>query len=827
MEIKKILLIICVCAGICHATKFAVTIGAAKAVYNGDGYMFAKRAHNNTWDIQISGLAGSTSSAATLKISPTEKYPSDVFINSITADGSLNSIKVELPPGTQFANYVRNIFVDGNVKNITFTGADLGASDGQDGLVVINGSLNSINIKGKKIKPFKGANFQFWGGNIWADIVVSNGINKILTKGGNIYYDAEGGILGNIFANGILKLLYSKGVVVKINKNDPTSKIMFGGGISANVNVGNNEIKTIKSKGGIISNGKISCRQLKQLKVLGQKSSDSRPIISPENQGLNKICVEVGIGSSESYKDCSLKQLIVKNGSIRDSIFSAKGDIKTFKTIGEIDSGMGGIYNSVARAGVDGSISTNQLPDIFPDNYITSLQTKTELIIPFIVDSADSNEILTTRIKYRGTALNSVISNFNGETFFGTNRWKISTYPQTGMFVWTTVDEDQGVAPEITVRVRDNSTPNLYDDLSIVVSLFASNVAPTISVVPSDNPRIFNLAYETLLDWKVTAFDLDFSDPLTFSVENDSMGLVISNISDKFYNVFSTNNNIGFYSNIVFKVSDSSGLTDSETISVNVISNFSPTVWTTCETNYFERAPGNPLNFFVVAKDTELTDLTFQRPANLPDTAVYSNRTISTDIPLSNIFHWTPQLFDTGTFNWAFLVYDSHDVSLSSTVTITGKVTNQFYNPAASTYKSNFPKKRQISCRNPRFSVIDTKDKLHKQSVISSFSRKWLYHKNTLKRGHLQLAAAPTYHPGNINNVIIADSAIMCKFIAGVNDNGNENWSAAAYLGKIKKVKINGKAESNTFVSAKDIKVPKNVILDFNKNEVWINGTKK
>jgi len=776
---KKFLLIVFLCSLVCHATKFEVSLGSAKAVYNGDGYMFAKLSHNNTWDIQIKGIADSTNSSHTFKISPTEKYQSDVFINSITADGSLKYIKVELPPGTQFANYVRNIFVDGDVKNITFTCADLGASDGQDGLVVINGSVNSINIKGKKYRPFKGADFQWWGGNIWADIAVSNGVNKILTKGGNVYYDAEGGVLGNIYANGILKLLYSKGVVLKTNKDDPTSKVMFGGGISANVNVGNNKINSFKSKGGIISNGKISCKQLKQLKIIGQKVSDSRPFIYPENQGLHKVCVEVGNGSAESYKDCSLKQLIVKNGSIRDAIFSAKGDIKTFKTIGESVSGMGKISNVVARAGFDGSLEINQTPSIIPASCLTSLHTGTELIIPFIIDSSDSNEILTTRIKYRDSALNSIISNYNGETFFGTNRWKISGYPQTGMFVWTTVDEDQGVLKDIIVRTRDNSIPNLYDDLSIVVSLFASNVSPTISVSPSDNLRIFNLAYESLLNWKIKLFDLDFSDSLTFSLENDSLGLVITNINDRLYNVFSTNNTIGFYSNIVFKVTDSTGLTDSKTISVNIISNFSPTIWTTLDTNYFIGAPEEILDFFIVAKDTDLTHLTFLRPLELPLFAEYSNAVYNTDIPVSNYFKWVPTVTNAGEYSWDFFVYDSHDVSLSATVTITGKVTNQFYNPVA------------------------------------------------IKSTQRVTYAAPTYHPGNINNVSIVDSAFISKFIAGVDDGGSENWSSASYLGKIKKVKISGNTESNTFVSSKDIKFPKNVILDFDKNEVWINGTKK
>jgi len=763
----------------CFATKFEAFLGTAKATYNGSGYMLATRLYNNTWNIQILGLADSTSSAPNLKIIPTEKYPSDVFINSITADGSLNSIKVELPPGTQFANYVRNIFVDGDVNKITLTAADLGASDGQDGLIKINGSVKNIIVKGKKYKPFKNADYQWWGGNIWADIKISNSINKILAKGGNIYFDNEGGILGNISANGHLKQLYSKETILKIKKNDATSKTSFGGGISANVNVGNNEIKTIKAKGGIISNGKISCRQLKQIKIIGQKLSYPQSIVSPENQGINKICVEAGNGSIESYENCAIKQLIVKNGSINDCLFSAKGDIKTFKTIGEIDNGKGNINNVIARGGYEGSLSKNIKPSITPSICVTSVHTGIDLIIPFVINSTNVSEILTTRIKYRGNALNSYISNSYGKTFSGTNRWEISSYPQTGMFVWATVDEDQGVAPLITVRVRDDSTPNLYDELSISASLFASNVAPTISVVPSDNPRIFNLAYKTLLDWDVTIFDLDFSDELFFSLENDSLGLVTNKISNRKYNVYSTNNLIGFYSNIIFKVTDSTGQTDSTSISINIISNLSPKISTTLDSNYFVRAMGESLNFFVVAEDTELTDLTFVRPLKLPPTAIYSNRTVNTAIPVSNIFYWTPHFLETGSYSWSFYVYDSHDVSLSSTITITGKVTNQFYNP-----------------------------------ITPKISKKFTY-------------VAPTYHPGNINNISAAGAARASKFIAGVNDNETEDWSSSSYLGKIKKVKINGTATSNTFVSSEDFKIPNKTPLDFNNNEVWINGTKK
>jgi len=783
MKISKIIgcliIIYLINAASCFGGKSEVFLGTAKAVYTGDGYMLATRSHNNTWDIQILGLASSTTTAHNLTISPTEKYASDVFINNITADGSLSAIKVKLPPGTQFANYVRNIFVNGNVNKITLTGADLGAGDGQDGLVKIKGSVKSIIVKGKKYRPFKGADYQWWGGNIWADINVSNSFNKILTKGGHIYYDSDGGILGNISAREDAKQILSKGAIVKIKKDDPASKVMFGGGISANVNVGDNKINTIKSKGGIISNGKISCRQLNQLKIIGQKILDTRPIMPPEKQGIHKVCAEIGNGSAESYKKCALKQLIVKNGSIRDSLFSAKGNIKTLKTIGETNNGMGLISNVTARAGYEGSLSKNQKPSITPSTCVTSLHTGVELIIPFIVDSSDSNELLTTRIKYRGPALDSVISNYNGETFFGTNRWKCSSYPQTGMFVWTSVDDDQGIYSNITVRVRDDSAPNLYDELSIVVSLFASNVAPTISVVPSDSPRIFNLAFETKLDWNVSVFDLDLSDPLTFSLENDSIGLVISNIATRTYYVFSTNNSFGFYSNISFKVTDSFGLTDSETISVHIISNFPPNVWTSLETNYFVRAPGESLEFFIVAEDTELTALTFPRPLELPSLAAYTTAVFNTDIPVSNAFLWTPDSSDTGIYNWSFFVYDSHDVSLSGTVTITGKVTNQFYNPA----------------------------------VPESPGEKFFL--------------APAYHPGDINNITIADSARRCKFIGGVDDNGSENWSIASYLGKIKNVKIIGTAETNTFVSLKEFKIPKKLNLDFDKNEIWINGTRE
>ena len=105
----------------------------------------------------------------------------------------------------------------------------------------------------------------------------------------------------------------------------------------------------------------------------------------------------------------------------------------------------------------------------------TSICAGSEIIFPFSVSTINSNEVLDVYIRNRGAALNSFISNYNGKTFFGTNRWTITDESASGMFVWVTSDAFIGNNSNIIVRVRDNSIPNLYADLNFKINVIESN----------------------------------------------------------------------------------------------------------------------------------------------------------------------------------------------------------------------------------------------------------------------------------------------------------------------------------------------------------------
>ena len=271
-----------------------------------------------------------------------------------------------------------------------------------------------------------------------------------------------------------MNLISADGVTVKTDRADKYSKVIFGGGINSEIDGRDYQIKQIRAKGGTISSCDIKCRQIKKLTVTGQKAGKAQPFIPEGNQGIIDTYVRTTAETNSNL--CSIDKILVKNGQIKNSLFAVKGHAKSITLNGEVSSEKGNVENTVVRAGFDGSLNYNNPPDITPQKLITSIFANTTVVIPFIVKSDDLSEKLTVSIRQRGAALDAVISNYNGQTFSGTNRWIVGGESSTGMFVWTSSSFVPGINSNIIVRVRDNSVPNLYADMMLTIIVLTNNI---------------------------------------------------------------------------------------------------------------------------------------------------------------------------------------------------------------------------------------------------------------------------------------------------------------------------------------------------------------
>ena len=453
---------------------------------------------NNRWTIELTDLPPASfltgESQVQLLIKKKFNDPNTVMIESITADSAVDSIIVKFPPGNNRASFVRNIYVNGLLRKLSISGGDLGDFAGPDGIVYVKGDISTLKVEGKKYNVKNSKETQFWGGNIWADIIVTGGVKKLQTKGGNIHYDNDGGAFGKLSFGGYVNLLAADGVTVKTDRSNSASKKIFGGGINSEINGRDYQIKQIRAKGGTISSSVIKCRQIKKLYVSGQKTGKPQPDLPDGEQGIVNSYIRTT--AVTNYNLCNINKVLVKNAKVKNSLFAVKGHAKNITISGEVSANKGIVENSLFRAGFDGSLNQNNPPVIFAENTDTSVVAGSVLILPFVVSSNDVGEKLTVYIRQRGGALDAVISNYNGEVFSGTNRWIIDSAPATGVFVWTAAQLAAGENSNIIVRVRDDSVPNQYADLYFKINV-STNGTVAVSKkgaekIPSMSPEKYN-----------------------------------------------------------------------------------------------------------------------------------------------------------------------------------------------------------------------------------------------------------------------------------------------------------------------------------------------
>ena len=568
------LLVFCFCQ-IIEAGKITKKIDVLVVTYSGEGDLTYSATTDYKYDFKITGM-GSTSSVTKTKnkltIKPINKSRNSVYINSITADGPLNSINITLPPGKVKASCVRNISVNGYVNSIKITGGNLGDSEAKDGYFEINGYLNSLMVQGKKYNVPKTKTTEWWGGNIWSTIFVDGNVKKIMVKGGNISYYNNDSLMGLIYAVGDLSKLSVSGVIVKTNRADSTSKVLFGGGIGSQITCENGEIKSLIVKGGAIKGSYIYCNQLGKVQVIGQ-SSELAGVLNTE-KGISKTLIEVTKESGD-YKLSSLKNLLVKNGTVKDSIFSVKGNLNSFKVVGEADGNLGNVFNTITRVGYQGNLSESIAPKITTDTIVTNIGNDTTLVVKFEVENKQPGTKTYTRIRYRDLAYNSFISNYNGEIFSPDQWWETSETISSGMFVWTVPSELKGAYLEPILIARNDGIPYLAETVTFGVAVDFTNLPPTVSLDPSYNPISFDI--NASISWTCTVYDVNSDEDITLSVTGpqDFNSFNITEYKKRHFLVKSIQSDpkAGTYDNVTFKAKDSSGLETSKIITVNITTN--------------------------------------------------------------------------------------------------------------------------------------------------------------------------------------------------------------------------------------------------------------
>lgn len=539
-----------------------------RAKYSGEGQMLlGELVGNYMYTLMILGVTGTTAKAGTVTITPKEKNTRNrVFINMIYSTVPLGTIKVTFPPGREHACYVRSIYVNGSLGRIDITGGDLGSSDMCDGQVVVAGTLGDVRVRGRRFTI--GGSNEWWGGNIWADIYGNGPVKRIETYGGNIYYHPRIDMVGTIEINGNLDRLSVR------RYEDKKGLRLMGGALRGSVTVNNAVLKQLRVEGGMIEGMMLDCLRLDRLSVRGQKVGAVQPGYAEGMFRSYIMAADVGGDGRNS----ALKNVTVQNGVIRDSLFGIKGEISAVKITASADTEGDAVSNVIMRAGYAGNLArANNAPEINPSLVITNVYGGNTIVVPFLVKSANTGDVLGVRLHFRDRAIKGFLSNELGQVFYSSNTWIVTSYPVTGMFVWSTRIEDNGWCSNVIVRVHNYRTPSRYFDMYISANVSTTTVPVTLVLTPPINPRTFNRDVEPFLDWVLTVANPWQHGPITYGLTGPAtvqLGLQVTNLDSQTGYAFTTKPlstiPVGVYSNLLFSA-DNGTYRDEKNVTLIVV----------------------------------------------------------------------------------------------------------------------------------------------------------------------------------------------------------------------------------------------------------------
>ncbi|MCX7005134.1 MAG: hypothetical protein NTV22_17910 [bacterium] len=571
---------------------------------------------------------------------------------------------------------------------------------------------------------------------------------------------------------GEIGTLAANGTAMKTNNADKTSNVMFGGTLNADVSCPGYRIKQLNAKGGTIIGGSYNCLQLAKVNIIGQKSTNPPRRLPPSMQGMFRVYLTASDVGGDG-KDSIINNLTIQNGSLRNCLFANKGNIKSVKISGETVNGMGMISNVVMRAGFVGDLSvSNTEPSIAADNTSTTVYGGNVITMPFVITQGDPGELLTARIHFRDYAIDSMISNNLGQTFFGTNRWHIYNTPATGYFLWATSTQFLGTSSNITLRVYDNGIPSKDDMLTFVINVTTTLTPPVIVLTPPNNPRTYTVG-SGYLEW-IASIETPYLQPaITYSIDvysSNAFGMTVLNLGNQQTLFHATViPPVGTYSNVTFTASNGS-FSSQKSITVIITTNVLATVATSLAKPDVTVPINTALDFEVFLRNAA-AECTL-RPLSLPLAATCEPRATGARVL------WVPRYSDIGIHALIFQARDArmpwYTASVTASVTVVASLT---------------PAPTAAARRAPR------------GGWEGSFN-------------------------GDFTSLNCVGAVYDSMFISSASDQVANDWANAIYFGKLGSMNIQGVARSNTFVSTKKIGIAQSDAFDFMHNFVWINGTR-
>lgn len=513
-----------------------VQFGSMKATYFGNGTLEAVPVMGtDVWDIRITD-AGVWYLDGTLTIAPQQKYakiPANVKIREIYCDGILKSLNVTFPPGLDHAGFVQNITIIGNIRYLTITGGDLGSPLGAGGKMRIKGRITNLNVSGKVFQNTEKQRTEYWGGNIWADLIVKDQLQYTTVKGGNLYYDPEtGGTHGLIESSDNMRTFTVSSQIVK-DKYTKEAKC-YGGVVNCDIVSLLDGLKDMQIKGGAFFGGMIRSKFLRTFAVSGFKTAKSYPI-DRDLCGIHNayFAVRDYNKTTLNYTNFFVRTISAKDANIINSTLTCQGNLSELKAASNKALPYGVISGVVARAGYSGKILNYDMPTVYLQR-TAEVSTNATLTIPISISNLTAEAEYNFYLPNRDRAWSASLESEDGAAQ-GLSKIEITgTETYTANLVWEPGVENLYFGGEsalkvtnLTIRVLRKGSPELFLD-----------VRPNITV-KADSQGTCDLHYPTEYDYEgiveTTANEKGQINSLSCGEAYDSLfagGIVISDLSN-------------------------------------------------------------------------------------------------------------------------------------------------------------------------------------------------------------------------------------------------------------------------------------------------------
>jgi len=461
-----------------------VSFGNMKATYNGNGTLEAVPVMGtDVWDIRVTD-AGVWYLDGTLSIAPQKKFaktPANVKIREIFCDGILKSLSVTFPPGLDHAGFVQNVTIIGNIRYLTVTGGDLGSPLGAGGVMRVKGRITNLNVCGKVFQNAEKQRTEFWGGNVWADLIVKDQLQYASIKGGNLYYDpVAGGRHGLIESSDNMRTFTVASQIVKDKYAKTTA--CYGGIVNADIVSLLDGLKDMRIKGGAFLGGMIRSKFLKTFSVTGFKTAQHYTV-DPALCGIRGAYFSIRDYNKTTlnYTNFFVRTVSVKDAVLEDSILTCQGNISNLKVSSKLP-GLGLVSNCTVRAGYSGKILDYAMPTVYAER-TAEVSTNAVLKIPLAVSNltAEAEYELYLPQKDRAWSARLEAEDLSADglkkiTVKGVEAYSASLVWEPGAEALYFGSESSLRVTNLTVRILRKGSPELFLDIKPNITVKADSL---------------------------------------------------------------------------------------------------------------------------------------------------------------------------------------------------------------------------------------------------------------------------------------------------------------------------------------------------------------